>query len=209
MGRIVGRVVPNIGILLLAALLSSGIHAQESGDIPEPQSSVIMPMATEALLLEQIQAPGHLADLITANIDATIEEKQEVLEAVRTQVGSEVDVIWSDDGIVFRFPDADEPPDPVELLIGPEEIEDLVVREVGESAVFTGTFREAAARALLLPRRRPGKRTPLWLQRRKGGLAGLHHHPGRPAAGGDLLRGSRPELCQGSGNHVLPHQCGR
>ena len=52
MGRIVGRAVPNIGILLLAALLASGIHAQESGDIPEPQSSVIMPMATEALLLD-------------------------------------------------------------------------------------------------------------------------------------------------------------
>jgi ATP-dependent Lhr-like helicase len=86
----------------------------------------------------------------------------------RDRHGLDVDVMWSDDGIILRFPDADEPPDPVELLIGPEEIEDLVVREVGESAVFTGTFREAAARALLLPRRRPGKRTPLWLQRRKG-----------------------------------------
>jgi ATP-dependent helicase Lhr and Lhr-like helicase len=85
----------------------------------------------------------------------------------RERHGTEVDVIWSDDGIVFRFPDADEPPDPASLLIDPDEVEELVVEEVGESALFTSRFREAAARALLLPRRRPGNRTPLWLQRRK------------------------------------------
>jgi ATP-dependent Lhr-like helicase len=81
--------------------------------------------------------------------------------------GAEVDVIWSDDGIIFRFPDVDEPPSTDELIIGPDEIEELVLEEVGDSALFTSKFREAAARALLLPRRRPGSRTPLWLQRRK------------------------------------------
>jgi ATP-dependent Lhr-like helicase len=85
--------------------------------------------------------------------------------------GTEVDVIWSDDGIIFRFPDVDEPPSTDELIIGAEEIEELVLEEVGDSALFTSKFREAAARALLLPRRRPGSRTPLWLQRRKA--AGL------------------------------------
>jgi ATP-dependent Lhr-like helicase len=83
----------------------------------------------------------------------------------------DVDVIWSDDGIVFRFPDVDTPPSTAELVIPPDEIDELVLEEVGDSALFTSHFREAAARALLLPRRRPGSRTPLWMQRRRA--AGL------------------------------------
>ena len=81
--------------------------------------------------------------------------------------GNQVDVIWSDDGIMFRFPDVDDPPDAASLLVDPEELEELVLEEVGDSALFTAKFREAAARSLLLPRRRPGSRTPLWLQRRR------------------------------------------
>ena len=55
----------------------------------------------------------------------------------------------------------------VDLILDPEEVEELVLEEVADTALFTSRFREAAARALLLPRRRPGSRTPLWLQRRK------------------------------------------
>ncbi len=86
---------------------------------------------------------------------------------MRQRHGIDVDAIWSDDGIVFRFPDADEAPAIDDLLIDPDDVEDVVVDEVGESALFAARFRESAARALLLPRRRPGKRTPLWLQRRR------------------------------------------
>ncbi|GMQ97902.1 MAG: ATP-dependent helicase [Acidimicrobiia bacterium] len=78
-----------------------------------------------------------------------------------------VDVIWSDDGIMFRFPDTDTAPDVASIYMDPTEVEQTLVAEVGDSALFTSIFREAAARALLLPRRRPGSRTPLWLQRRK------------------------------------------
>ncbi len=81
--------------------------------------------------------------------------------------GSDVDVIWTDDGMMFRFPDVDDPPPSTAVLVDPEEIDRLVLEEVGDSALFTSRFREAAARALLLPRRRPGSRTPLWLQRRR------------------------------------------
>ena len=80
---------------------------------------------------------------------------------------AEVDAIWSDDGIIFRFPDVDTPPSTSELLPEANEIESLVLEEAADSALFAARFREAAARALLLPRRRPGSRTPLWLQRRK------------------------------------------
>jgi len=86
---------------------------------------------------------------------------------LRDSLGLEVQSIWSDDGIAFHLPDADAPPATDDLLLGPDEVEDLVVQEVGQSALFGARFRENAARALLIPRRRPGERTPLWQQRLK------------------------------------------
>lgn len=73
--------------------------------------------------------------------------------------------VWTDDGILFRFADADRPPPNDLFLPEPDEVEDLVALELGRSALFASQFRENAARALLLPRRRPGARTPLWTQR--------------------------------------------
>jgi ATP-dependent Lhr-like helicase len=81
--------------------------------------------------------------------------------------GFEVQTLWSDDGIVLRFAGADEPPALATLLPEPEEIEDLVIEQLGRSALFATHFRENAARALLLPRRRPDARSPLWAQRLK------------------------------------------
>ena len=86
---------------------------------------------------------------------------------IRDEHELEADAIWSDDGIVVHLPDADEPPPGDLVLLEPDEIEDLVVRELGSSALFGARFRENAARALLLPRAYPGKRTPLWQQRLK------------------------------------------
>jgi ATP-dependent Lhr-like helicase len=81
------------------------------------------------------------------------------------RAGFEVQALWSDDGIMLRFADAEEMPSDDLLLPDPEEVEDLVVSQLGGSALFAAQFRENAARALLLPRRRPGARTPLWAQR--------------------------------------------
>ncbi len=81
--------------------------------------------------------------------------------------GADVDVIWSDDGMAFRFPDSDSPPDEEDLLMDPEDVEPLLIEHIADTALFAARFREAAGRALLLPRRRPGERTPLWLQRRR------------------------------------------
>jgi ATP-dependent Lhr-like helicase len=86
---------------------------------------------------------------------------------IRDEAGLEADAIWSDDGIVVHLPDADEPPSSDLVMVDPEELEDLVVRELSSSALFGARFRENAARALLLPRAYPGKRTPLWQQRLK------------------------------------------
>ena len=74
----------------------------------------------------------------------------------------------SDDGIVVRLPDTGEEPPGAEIFVfDPAEIEPLITAEVGGSALFASRFRECAARALLLPRRQPGKRAPLWLQRQR------------------------------------------
>jgi ATP-dependent Lhr-like helicase len=86
---------------------------------------------------------------------------------IRDEFGLEADAIWSDDGIVVHLPDADEPPSAELVMVEPDEVEDLVVRELANSALFGARFRENAARALLLPRAYPGKRTPLWQQRLK------------------------------------------
>ncbi len=86
---------------------------------------------------------------------------------LRDSLGLDAQSIWSDDGIALHLPDADAPPSLADLLIGPDEIEELVVGEVGQTALFGARFRENAARALLIPRRRPGQRTPLWQQRLK------------------------------------------
>jgi ATP-dependent Lhr-like helicase len=86
---------------------------------------------------------------------------------LREALGLEVNAIWSDDGIALHLPDADSPPPVDDVVIDPDEVEELVVGELGGTALFGSRFRENAARALLIPRRRPGQRTPLWQQRLK------------------------------------------
>jgi ATP-dependent Lhr-like helicase len=81
--------------------------------------------------------------------------------------GVHVELMWSDDGIVIRLPESiDELPDD-DLLVDPDEIEELIVSQLPSTAMFASRFRECAARALLLPKRRPDQRTPLWQQRQR------------------------------------------
>ena len=86
---------------------------------------------------------------------------------LRDSLGIEVQSIWSDDGIAFHLPDSDAPPATELLLLSAEELDEIVLAEVGQTALFGARFRENAARALLIPRRRPGERSPLWQQRLK------------------------------------------
>ncbi|MEZ5073313.1 MAG: hypothetical protein R2691_00550 [Solirubrobacterales bacterium] len=86
---------------------------------------------------------------------------------IRAELELEADAIWSDDGIVIHLPDSDQAPDSALVLLEPDEVEDLIVGELAGSALFGSRFREAAGRALLIPRAYPGKRTPLWQQRLK------------------------------------------
>ncbi|MEK6373680.1 MAG: crosslink repair DNA glycosylase YcaQ family protein [Acidobacteriota bacterium] len=86
---------------------------------------------------------------------------------VRAELGIDVETMWSDDGFIIRFPDTDAPPSAELVLPDADEIEQLVVRQLGASSMFAAKFREAAARALLLPRHRPDRRMPLWMQRKR------------------------------------------
>src|SRR5204862_6161796 len=86
---------------------------------------------------------------------------------IREERGIDVETLWGDDGFVVRFPDVDRPPDPRLLLPEPDEVQALVVRQLGATALFAAKFRENAARSLLLPKRRPGMRAPLWQQRKR------------------------------------------
>ncbi|HEX4705906.1 MAG TPA: helicase-related protein, partial [Pseudonocardiaceae bacterium] len=93
---------------------------------------------------------------------------------LRESRGLDAQVAHSDDGIVVRLPDSlddlggdSRAPTAAEVLLEPEEVEQIVVAEVGGSALFASRFRECAARSLLLPRRDPRRRTPLWQQRQR------------------------------------------
>ena len=96
--------------------------------------------------------------------------------------GLDVELLWSDDGIVLRLPEAVEELPVDELLIDPAEIDELVIGQLPNTALFASRFRECAARALLLPRRRPDRRTPLWQQRQKAAdlLTVAARHPTFP-----------------------------
>ncbi len=79
----------------------------------------------------------------------------------------EVEILWNDDGIALRVPEGDGPPPLEALLPDPERVRDQVIAELGHTALFAARFREAAGRALLLPKRHPGKRTALWALRKR------------------------------------------
>jgi ATP-dependent Lhr-like helicase len=140
-----------------------------------------------AYLAEQAQATGEVPSDRTIVVERYIDEigtycvcvlspfgarvhapwSQAVLARMNAARDQHVEAIWSDDGIVFRLPESEEPPDTNEFLPAPDEVEDLIVRSLGQTSLFAARFRENAARALLLPRRRPGERTPLWAQRKR------------------------------------------
>jgi ATP-dependent Lhr-like helicase len=96
--------------------------------------------------------------------------------------GPHVETMSTDDGFVLRFPDTDVPPDPALLLPDPATAQDLIIRQLSSTALFAAKFREASARALLLPRRRPQIRAPLWQQRKRASdlLAVASRYPDFP-----------------------------
>ena len=139
-------------------------------------------------LADQRQATGHVPDDRTLVVERFRDELGDWRVVLHSPYGDRVHAPWAlaisarlreryggmdvqalhtDDGIIIRVPDSDEPPPAGVALLDPDEIGDIITAEVGGSALFASRFRECAARALLLPRRQPGRRTPLWQQRQR------------------------------------------
>lgn len=90
-----------------------------------------------------------------------------VTERLKTERGLLAETMWSDDGFVVRLPDSENLPDMDLLLPTSAGLRESVLTQLGSTSLFAAKFREAAGRALLLPRRRPGLRAPLWQQRKR------------------------------------------
>lgn len=142
----------------------------------------------EALLAEQQGATGQLPTDSTLVVERFRDELGDWRVVLHSPYGLAVHAPWAlaissrirerhgfdgaaiaaDDGIVVRLPDTEaEPPGAELFLFDGEELAEIVTAEVGGSSVFASRFRECAARALLLPRRNPGQRSPLWQQRQR------------------------------------------
>ncbi len=155
-----------------------------------------------AYLAEQREATGALPDDRTIVVERFRDELGDWRLAVHSPFGAQVHAPWalaaaarirettgidaqvlhSDDGLILRLPDGDEPPSAELVLLAAEDVEQIVQAEVGGSALFASRFRECAARALLLPRRDPTRRTPLWQQRQRSAqlLSVASSHPDFP-----------------------------
>jgi ATP-dependent Lhr-like helicase len=145
-----------------------------------------------AYLREQQEATRHVPDDRTLVIERFRDELGDWRVVVHSPFGGQVHAPWAlavtarfrerfgvdvqamhgDDGLVLRLPDVEtddgRAPDVTDLLLlDPDDVEDVVRVELGGSALFASRFRECAGRALLLPRRRPGQRQPLWQQRQR------------------------------------------
>ncbi|WP_280265114.1 ATP-dependent helicase [Nocardia wallacei] len=141
-----------------------------------------------SLLSDQRQATGHLPTDRTLLVERFRDELGDWRLILHSPYGLPVHAPWAlavgsrlrerfgvdaaptaaDDGIVVRLPDTTDDPPGAELFVfEPDEIDDIVTEQVGSSALFASRFRECAARALLLPRRDPGRRAPLWQQRQR------------------------------------------
>ena len=138
-------------------------------------------------LEEQEEATGILPDEKTLVLERFTDELGDWRVVLHTPFGKGVNAAWAlatgwrvsqetgmdaqavagDDGIVLRLPQGEREPDGSLFQFDADEIADIVTQQVGNSALFASRFRECAARALLLPRRSPGKRAPLWQQRQR------------------------------------------
>ncbi|HEY1819894.1 MAG TPA: crosslink repair DNA glycosylase YcaQ family protein, partial [Trebonia sp.] len=179
LGKALGAKVRELAALpageAVASLTATGLDALAAGNLV-------------AYLADQREATGHVPDDKTLVVERFRDELGDWRVVLHSPYGDRVHAPWAlaitarlreryggmdvqalhtDDGIIIRVPDSDEPPPAGIVLIEPEEIGDIITAEVGGSALFASRFRECAARALLLPRRQPGRRTPLWQQRQR------------------------------------------
>jgi len=179
LGRALGAFLREVG----SATPEAGLERARAAGLDEWGAANL-----QAYLVEQKAATGHLPDDRTLLVERFRDELGDWRLVVHSPFGAQVNAPWSlvlaarlrerygvdvasmhsDDGIVLRLPDTTgEPPEADLAVLDPDDVEREVTAEVGNSALFASRFRECAARALLLPRRDPRRRTPLWQQRQR------------------------------------------
>ncbi|MGY1662438.1 ATP-dependent helicase [Geodermatophilus sp. SYSU D00705] len=179
LGRALGAFLREVG----SATPEAGLDRARAAGLDEWGAANLL-----TYLAEQKQATGHLPDDRTLLVERFRDELGDWRLVVHSPFGAQVNAPWalvlaarlrerygvdvasmhSDDGIVLRLPDTTgEPPEADLAVLDPDDVEREVTAEVGNSALFASRFRECAARALLLPRRDPRRRTPLWQQRQR------------------------------------------
>jgi ATP-dependent Lhr-like helicase len=179
LGRALGAFLREVG----TATPEAGLERARAAGLDEWGAANLL-----AYLTEQKAATGHLPDDRTLLVERFRDELGDWRLVVHSPFGAQVNAPWalvlaarlrerygvdvasmhSDDGIVLRLPDTTgEPPEADLAVLDPDDVEREVTAEVGTSALFASRFRECAARALLLPRRDPRRRTPLWQQRQR------------------------------------------
>ena len=179
LGRALGAFLREVG----SATPEAGLERARAAGLDEWGAANLL-----AYLAEQKAATGHLPDDRTLLVERFRDELGDWRLVVHSPFGAQVNAPWalvlaarlrerygvdvasmhSDDGIVLRLPDTTgEPPEADLAVLDPDDVEREVTAEVGSSALFASRFRECAARALLLPRRDPRRRTPLWQQRQR------------------------------------------
>jgi ATP-dependent helicase Lhr and Lhr-like helicase len=179
LGRALGAFLREVG----TATSEAGLERARAAGLDEWGAANLL-----AYLTEQKAATGHLPDDRTLLVERFRDELGDWRLVVHSPFGAQVNAPWalvlaarlrerygvdvasmhSDDGIVLRLPDTTgEPPEADLAVLDPDDVEREVTAEVGSSALFASRFRECAARALLLPRRDPRRRTPLWQQRQR------------------------------------------
>jgi ATP-dependent Lhr-like helicase len=135
-------------------------QAEATGEVPSDETIVV-----ERYLDEMGDARVCVLTPFGARVHAPWTTA--VVRRLEEERGLEIETMWTDDGMVFRVPESDRAPEVESFFPKPEEVEDLVVQALGNTSLFAARFRENAARALLLPRRYPGRRSPLWAQRKR------------------------------------------
>jgi ATP-dependent Lhr-like helicase len=184
---------------LVRRIAEGGVRASELRD-----ANAMAPPAADAIVAyvrEQVEAtgdaPGDRNVVMERFVDEVGDWRVVVLCPFGTRVLApwaiavaarlretfvDVDLHYTDDGMAFRIPACEKPPAPEHFLPKADEIEAMVTRALEGTALFAARFRECAARALLLPRRDPRRRTPLWAQRKRAGnlLAIASRHPEFP-----------------------------
>jgi ATP-dependent Lhr-like helicase len=142
----------------LVAYVKAELEA--TGEVPSDETIVIERYTDEVGDLRVVVCCPLGSKVLTALCLA-------LLARLRAESSQDIEGVATDDGIFFRFPGWDTPPDLAALFPDADEMEEVVLARLPSSGLFAAHFRENAGRALLLPRRRPGARAPLWATRKK------------------------------------------